>query len=103
VTLVGVVGDVKWNNLGQELSPFTALTTSGWLGTLYVPLTQSDSSVIRIALRTEADPQLIGANLRSIVRSVDGDTPVDDIRTSRASIADSAARPRSQRSMLCSF
>lgn len=94
VTVVGVVGDIRWNNLAQERSPFSGLTTTGWLGALYVPLAQSDSSVIRVVLRTETDPQVIAPNLRSIARSVDRDTPVDDIRTSQTSIAESAARPR---------
>ena len=94
ITVVGVVGDIRWNNLAQELSPFTGLTTTGWLGTLYVPLAQSDSSVIRVVLRVEDEPRLIAANLRSIVTSLDSDTPVDDIRTSEALIAQSAARPR---------
>jgi len=94
LTVVGVVGDIRWNNLAQERSSFTGLTTTGWLGTLFVPLAQFDSSVIRVVVRTEADPQPIAANLRSIVRSLDRDTPIDDIRTTEALIAESAARPR---------
>jgi putative ABC transport system permease protein len=94
VTVVGIVGDIKWNSLAQERSSFTGLTATGWLGTLYVPLAQSDASVIRVVLRTEADPQPIAANLRSLVKSLDSNTPVEEIRTIEASITESAARPR---------
>jgi len=92
VTIVGVVGDVKWTSLAEEKSP-----------ALYLPLAQADATVIGIILRTETDPQQIAANLRGIVSSLDKDTPIGDIRTSEALIVESVARPRFTAFLLAVF
>jgi hypothetical protein len=72
-TIVGVVGDVKWSDLA-----------GGDPRALYLPLGQHDvfTDLRRVVIRTVDDPSVMAANLRGIVRSLDPDAEVSDIRTS---------------------
>lgn len=93
-TVVGVVGNVKWSDLSGADPRL-----------LFLPLSQHDafSSLRRVVVRTDADPALIAANLRAVVRSLDADTPVSDIQTSSMRIAGSIAQPRFAAYLLAGF
>jgi putative ABC transport system permease protein len=94
-TVIGVVGDAKWGDLS---GPDPRV--------LYLPLSQHNAfspTVRRVVVRTDADPVLIAGNLRTIVGSLDADTPVSDIRTSSARISGSIARPRFAAYLLAGF
>jgi predicted permease len=94
--VVGVAADIKWNNLGEERN-FAGERATGFLRAIYVPFTQNDffnPNGIQLIVRTDANPEQLAANLRSIVGSLAPDTPVSDIRTGEAAIAESLARPR---------
>jgi putative ABC transport system permease protein len=96
VRIVGVAGDIKWNNLGEERT-FSGDRATGFLRTVYIPFAQNaffNPNGVQLIVRTGADPEQLAANLRSIVRSLDRDTPVSDIRSGEAGIAESLARPR---------
>jgi len=96
VRIVGVAADIKWNSLGEERN-FAGDRAHGFLRTVYVPFAQNtffNPNGVQLIVRTDADPEQLAANLRSIVRSLDRDTPVSDIRTGAAGIAESLARPR---------
>ncbi|MBX6365432.1 MAG: ABC transporter permease, partial [Gemmatimonadetes bacterium] len=82
-TIVGIVGDVKWDGLG-----------AAWAPALYVPLSQGGTSTARVVLRTAAAPAAVAASLRAIVAQLDPATPVSDVRAEREIVADAVARPR---------
>jgi predicted permease len=105
VRIIGVAGDIKWNSLGEERN-FAGERADGFLSTIYVPLAQNaffDANGLRLLVRTTTPPEQLAANLRSIVSSLDRDTPVSDIRTGAAGIAASAARPRFTAFLLAAF
>ena len=105
VRIVGVAGDIKWNNLGEERN-FAGERADGFLRTMYVPFAQNtffDNNGLRLVVRTTAAPEQLAANLRAIVSSLDPETPVSDIRTGEAGIAASAARPRFTAVLLGAF
>jgi putative ABC transport system permease protein len=94
--VVGVAADIKWNNLGEERN-FAGERANGFLRAIYVPFTQNsffNPNGIQLIVRTDASPEQLAANLRSIVGSLAPDAPVSDIRTGEAAIAESLARPR---------
>jgi putative ABC transport system permease protein len=97
VTVVGVVADIKWNNLNEEHNWASGAPAAGWLRTLYVPFAQAsviDNNGVRLLVRSRTNPREVAANLGALVRSIDADTPVSDIRTTDALIGESVARPR---------
>jgi ABC-type antimicrobial peptide transport system permease subunit len=91
-----VAADIKWNNLGEERN-FAGERASGFLRAIFVPFMQNDffnPNGIQLIVRTDANSEQLAASLRSIVGSLAPDTPVSDIRTGEAGIAESLARPR---------
>jgi putative ABC transport system permease protein len=82
-TIVGVVGDVKWEGLAEAPA-----------GALYQPLGQGRAGAMRVLVRSNADPAIVATTVRTVVASLDPDTPVDDIRTMEQLIARSVERPR---------
>ena len=82
-TVVGVVGDVKWEALTEEGK-----------SALYVPLAQARTGPMRMVVRTTGDPRALVASLRGVVASLDAQTPVSDVRTVEQLISSSLQRPR---------
>jgi putative ABC transport system permease protein len=106
VTIVGVAADIKWNNLGEEENFATGAPVAGFLRTLYAPFAQTPFvglEGVRLVLRTDTEPERIAANLRAVVHALDGDTPVTDIKSGDAAIAQSVARPRFTAFLLALF
>jgi macrolide transport system ATP-binding/permease protein len=64
--IVGVVGDAKYNDLRSPIAP-----------TIYVPSNGSGA----FALRTAAEPSSVVPQIRGIVRDLDPNLPVTDIKT----------------------
>ena len=91
-TIVGVVSDVKWAKVTDEAQ-----------GSLYVPLSQGSPAAMRFVARTNADASAAFEHLRSIVRAVDRDTPVDEMRTVGSLMAASVEQPRFAASLLSAF
>jgi predicted permease len=69
VTIVGVVGDVKYYGLDKEA-----------LDTAYVPYAQSPNGT-SLLVKTAGNPMDYAQQLREIVYSVDPEQPVSDIKT----------------------
>ncbi|MBA3638118.1 MAG: ABC transporter permease [Acidobacteria bacterium] len=82
-TIVGVVADVKWERVTDQAR--TAL---------YVPITQAAPGAMRVLVRTTGDPSGAQEHIRSIVRGIDRDTPVDRPRTMADLVATAVEGPR---------
>jgi predicted permease len=86
-TIVGVVGDVKYSGLDVAPEP-----------TLYKPYFEAGwtslSREMFIVIRTNADPKAVAPVLRGVVRSMDANLPVSDIRTMNDLLSKSVAQPR---------
>ena len=91
-TIVGVVPDVKWERVTDEAR--TAL---------YVPISQAAPGVMRLVLRTAGEPSDALTQVRSIVRSIDRDTPVDRPHTMADLVAGSVEGPRFAASLVSAF
>jgi putative ABC transport system permease protein len=80
ISVVGVVGDVK--ELGAIADPVTAM---------YFPETSREMTLV---VRAVQDPINLLADVRGIIRSVDPDQPIADIRTMENIVSDSVAPQR---------
>lgn len=69
-TVVGVVETGKYGSLGEDPTEF-----------MYMPHHQRFQSDLTLVARTPTDPQPVMQNVRALVRSMDPDMPVYDVRT----------------------
>jgi predicted permease len=84
-TVVGVVGRVKHNELGDTAAQ----------GAVYYPYFRYPSSAFYLVIRTSRAPETFAASLRQIVRRLDPQLPVDDLLSMQARIDDSLIPRRS--------
>jgi putative ABC transport system permease protein len=91
-TIVGVVGDTKMTGLAEESA-----------AALYRPLGQGGAGVVSVALRTSLAVGEIAPILREVVRSLDRDTPVEEIRGMPQLISASVADRRFTMLLLAAF
>lgn len=83
-TVVGVVGAVKQAGLTDQAAQ----------GAVYYPYAfRTDNSVFMV-VRTSLPPESLGASLQSVVRRVDPELPVNDLRAMDTRIADSLVAQR---------
>jgi putative ABC transport system permease protein len=90
--IVGVVGDVKDDGLGE------AATMAA-----YEPYTQMAWSDMTLFVRSDSDPSQMAGMLRSQVTSVDKDQPVADISTGDQLMAQAVAQPQLRTTLLSLF
>jgi putative ABC transport system permease protein len=90
--IVGVVGDVKDDGLGE------AATMAA-----YEPYTQMAWSDMTLFVRSDSDPSQMASVLRSQVTSVDKDQPVADISTGDQLMAQAVAQPQLRTTLLSLF
>jgi predicted permease len=83
-TVVGVVGSVKQAGLTDEAGQ----------GAIYYPYAFNTDNFFVVA-RTALPPESLGLTLQSIVRQLDPDLPVNDVRSMETRIADSLVTRRS--------
>lgn len=83
-TIVGVVGGVKQ----------AGLTESDAQGAIYYPYAFRGDSVF-VAVRTSLPPESFALTLQKVVRQIDADVPVSDLRSMDTRIADSLVARRS--------
>ncbi|HJX29554.1 MAG TPA: ABC transporter permease, partial [Thermoanaerobaculia bacterium] len=81
--IVGVVGDVRYDNLMDEAEP-----------TVYLPHPELTYPFMTLVLRTEGEPVEIVPAARGVVREIDKDQPVSDVRTMDQVMADTVGRAR---------
>jgi putative ABC transport system permease protein len=86
MTIVGVAGDVKTRSLDMASTP-----------QLYVP--QGAGGLI---LRTSGDPLSMAGTVAKVIRSIDPDMPVYDVRTMEDRISETVGQPKFQ-SMIVAF
>jgi predicted permease len=94
LTIIGVVSDVKVSTLEAETNP-----------AIYMPMFQmprARSNVIYV-VRSSGDAAGVIAAIRRVIRDVDAELPVYDIRTMNQVIADSVSERRFTMLLLFSF
>jgi putative ABC transport system permease protein len=82
-TIVGVVGDAKYQGLGVEAGPQA-----------YVPHAQSPYPGMRIAVRTSTDPSSLISAIRAQIQSVDSEEGPTRFATMTQLLSESVAQPR---------
>ncbi len=92
-TIVGVIGAVKQ----------AALTEDQALGAVYHPYNNHFDDKLFVVVRTTTLPESLGATLQTIVRKIDPELPVNDLRTMDARIADSLLARRSSALLIALF
>jgi predicted permease len=90
--VIGVVGNIKTIDLGQEPPPM-----------VYAPYWFRSREVGWFAVRTRQDPQALITGLRNVIRSIDPQVPVPSIRTMNAVVNGSVAARRFEMQLLLSF
>lgn len=85
MTIVGVVGAVKQ----------ASVTSKERQGAVYLPFKQNPDNSIFVVVRTQQSPLSFASTFASLVRSVDPDSPADEVRTLEAQLSDSLVARRS--------
>jgi predicted lysophospholipase L1 biosynthesis ABC-type transport system permease subunit len=84
-TVVGVVGAVKQAGLTDQAAQ----------GAVYYPYALRTDDTLFVAIRTSLDPESVGLTLQKVVRQIDPELPVTDLRPMDTRIADSLLSQRS--------
>ena len=84
-TIVGVVGGVKQ----------AGLTENEAQGAIYYPYAFRIGDSVFVAVRTSLPPESFALTLQKVVRQIDADVPVSDLRSMNTRIADSLVARRS--------
>jgi putative ABC transport system permease protein len=82
-TIVGVVGDVKANEVAAPPDP-----------TIYVPMAQRPVPRLSVAIRSAVPPATLATAARKAVRELDGTMPVFAVRTMEEMVAGSISRQK---------
>ena len=90
--VAGVVNDTTQMEFGEEKKPI-----------LYLSYLQNPSPLMRLVVRTEADPMSMAAAVRHAVESVDKDQPVSDVKTMDEFVAAIASRRRMNMALVAFF
>jgi putative ABC transport system permease protein len=92
LTVVGIVADVRNNDLREEET-----------AAVYVPFEQNSTLPIALTVRTDIDPAVVHAAIRSIVKDVAPDAPISRERTMASLVNDSTLGPRAAAMLLLGF
>jgi len=96
LTIVGVVGEVRQDNLAADARPM-----------IYVPLRQEDHPFflggMAFVARADADPAGLAAALRAQVRALDPELPVQRVEMLDRLLSGSLAPPRFRAAVLLAF
>jgi len=92
MTIVGVVGDVKYSGLDAPPEP-----------TVYMPFRQAVNTTQWIVIRTTADPRSLATAARTIVAALDKDLPISRLSTMDELMAASVAPPRFRTTLVAVF
>jgi predicted permease len=90
--IVGIVGDVRYDGLAQEAAP-----------AYYLPFEQNPWSDEYVAIRTTVSPASIVPAVRSAVWSIDGNLPLERLRTMDELMSGAAAGSRFRTLILSGF
>ena len=92
ITVVGLVGDVKYDGLASEIEP-----------EIYRPFLQTPARDMSLVVHAAADPMMLAGSLREAVASLDQTVPVSEIRTLDQLLASSVATSRFTMLLLTAF
>lgn len=101
-TVVGVVDDVRQNDLTGEWPEWV-------VGAIYLPYPQSVQidrqlpAAMNLLVKTAANPQRIGSEMRNLAVSRNPNVPIGEARTMDAVVSDSIADRRSTMSLFIGF
>ena len=91
--IVGVVGDVRHGSIDEEAGP-----------EFYVPLAHVPIGDMAIVVRTKGgDPAQLAPTLRQLVREIDKDQPLFEVRTMTSLVSSSIARQRFSMTLVALF
>src|SRR6185295_4522837 len=85
MTIIGIVADVKTAALDQSALP-----------QIYLPHSQNPSPAMALVIRTSVSPETIARQAAAVVRMLDPDQPVYDVKTMDQRVAESIGQPRFQ-------
>jgi putative ABC transport system permease protein len=91
-TIVGVVGDVKQQDLATPVYPAA-----------YVPFNTFPIGFFSVVVRTDADPRAVQSGIRAAVKEIDADLPIFAVTTMTDAVFDSVAQPRFYMVLLGTF
>jgi putative ABC transport system permease protein len=83
LTVVGVVGDVKYAGLAEQTGP-----------AFYLPLRQSPFRDQNLVVRTTDNPSTIVSGIREVLRAIDPNLPLAEVRTMEERLWASSGEPR---------
>jgi putative ABC transport system permease protein len=92
VTVVGLVGDVRYQGLDAAVRP-----------TLYYDLAQEPSSEMNVVVRSAETPAALAGEVRSVVHDLDAELPVGEVVTMRQTVAESTLDRRFPMQLLALF
>jgi putative ABC transport system permease protein len=92
ITVVGLVGDVKYDGLASEIEP-----------EIYRPFLQTPARDMSLVVRAASDPMMLAGSLREALASLDRTVPVSEIRTLDQLLASSVATSRFTTLLLAAF
>jgi putative ABC transport system permease protein len=90
--IVGVVRDVKMNTLDTETA-----------NAIYAPHTQLPVGLMTFVARTNVEPSSLATGIAGVVRGLDPEVPLGDVRTMEEVVDTTLARPRTVSVLLTSF
>ena len=90
--IIGVVGDIKHDGLGQKTRPM-----------VYYPHAQLSFGSGTLVVQTEVEPLSLARAATAVVHEMDPDLPVSEIATMRRWVDESLARTKFQTGLLASF
>jgi putative ABC transport system permease protein len=90
--VIGVVGDVKYASLEGETRP-----------AIYLPHTQLAIGLMTLVVRTEQPPMSLVNSVSSVVRELDPELPLADVRSMAEVVDATLARPRTVSVLLATF
>jgi putative ABC transport system permease protein len=91
--IVGVVGDVKYNGMADEVQP-----------AIYQPLAQEPTWGGALVIKSDlADPLSLTAAVRNEIRKLDPDLPVTQVATMEQRLSTAVAQPRFRTTLIALF
>jgi putative ABC transport system permease protein len=93
-TVVGVVNDLKWENLRQTQP------------VVYVPLAQVQDNLpssLLLVVHTASNPLALAPSLRNVVHQLGSDVAIADLESGQNLMSDAVAQPRSNASLFVLF
>jgi len=91
-TIVGVVGDVKYNGLADDVQP-----------ALYYPISQQPTWGSLVIKTDVADPLSVTSAVRNEIKKIDPDVPLTNVATMDDRLSKSVAQPRFRTTLIALF